>query len=215
MRTALWEQPVTYTAIGATQSPDLLRYPPAGFRPVERIRRIGHGRERYDYASLAALTWGIHRNSGFTVTLTDAPPEVTEASYTPVSFDESGQPISPASIETPDEVVYSEDGTRVVAPGDTAVLGVGLGITFAVRVIYVVDEPHRRGFAYGTLAGHPERGEESWMVEIREDESVWMTVRAFSRPASRRWWAVYPILLLVQEYYTRRYLRSLSGPLPS
>ena len=24
------------------------------------------------------------------------------------------------------------------------------------RVVYVVDEPDRRGFAYGTLPGHPE-----------------------------------------------------------
>lgn len=30
------------------------------------------------------------------------------------------------------------------------------------RVVYVVDEPDRVGFAYGTLDGHPERGEESF-----------------------------------------------------
>jgi uncharacterized protein (UPF0548 family) len=28
------------------------------------------------------------------------------------------------------------------------------------RVVYVLDEPERRGFAYGTLPGHPESGEE-------------------------------------------------------
>lgn len=31
-------------------------------------------------------------------------------------------------------------------------------ITAPCRVVYVVDEPRRRGFAYGTLHGHPERG---------------------------------------------------------
>ena len=213
MQSELWQEAVTYAAIGATQSPDLLRYPPAGYRPIERKARIGHGDARYEYASLAALTWGIQRNSGFRVTLTDAPPEVTEASYTPVSFDENGQPIAPSSISETDEVVYGTDGTRLLAPGDTALLGIGLGIRFPVRVIYVVDEPRRRGFAYGTLPGHPEDGEESWVVEQRDDESVWITVRAFSRPATRWWWAVYPVLRLFQEYYTRRYLRALAGPI--
>lgn len=211
MQTDLWERAVTYAAIGATQSPDLLRYPPAGYRPLERTARIGHGIARYDYAWLAALTWGIQRNSGFRVTLTDAPPEVTEASYTPVSFNDAGEPIAPSAVD--DEVVYDPDGTRLLAPGDTALLGIGFGIKFPVRVIYVVDEPRRKGFAYGTLPGHPEDGEESWIVEHRDDDSVWITVRAFSRPANRWWWAVYPVLRVVQEYYTRRYLRAVAGPI--
>lgn len=211
MQTDLWERAVTYAAIGATQSPDLLRYPPAGYRPLERTARIGHGIARYDYAWLAALTWGIQRNSGFRVTLTDAPPEVTEASYVPVSFNDAGEPIAPSAVD--DEVVYDPDGTRLLAPGDTALLGIGFGIKFPVRVIYVVDEPRRKGFAYGTLPGHPEDGEESWIVEHRDDDSVWITVRAFSRPANRWWWAVYPVLRVVQEYYTRRYLRALAGPI--
>ena len=213
MQTDLWQRPVTYAAIGATQSGDLLRYPPAGYRPVERTARIGHGDARYEYAWTAALSWQIQRNSGFRVTLTDTPPEVAEASYAPVSFDASGEPIAPASITDGDEVVYGADGTRMLAPGDTALLGIGFGIRFPVRVIYVVDEPRRRGFAYGTLPGHPEDGEESWMIDHRDDDSVWITIRAFSRPANRWWWAVYPALRIMQEYYTRRYLRALAGPL--
>jgi uncharacterized protein (UPF0548 family) len=213
MQSDLWEQAVTYAAIGATQSPDLLRYPPAGYRPLERTARIGHGEARYDYAWQTALTWGIQRNSGFRVTLTDAPPEVTEASYTPISFTEGGEPIAPATLDGVDEVVYTADGTRLLAPGDTALLGIVLGISFPVRVIYVVDEPRRRGFAYGTLPGHPEDGEECWIIEHRDDDSVWITIRAFSRPANRWWWAINPFLRIAQEYYTRRYLRSLAGPL--
>ena len=160
---------------------------------------------------MAALTWGIQRNSGFSVHLTDAPPEVSAQSYTPVSFDEAGNPITPSTIDS-DEVVFSGEGTRILAPGDSALLGLWFGIVkFPVRVIYVVDEPRRRGFAYGTLPGHPEDGEESWMVEQRDDGSVWITVRAFSRPANRWWWMVYPALRIVQAYYTERYLRALAG----
>jgi uncharacterized protein (UPF0548 family) len=213
MQSELWQKAVTYAAIGATQSTELLRYPPAGYRPLERTARIGHGEARYEYAWLTALTWGIQRNSGFRVTLTDAPPEVTEASYTPVSFDANGEPIAPASMSEGDEVVYGADGTRLLAPGDTALLGIFFGIKFPVRVIYVVDEPRRRGFAYGTLPGHPEDGEEAWIIEHRDDDSVWITVRAFSRPANRWWVAVNPVLRVFQELYTRRYLRALAGPI--
>lgn len=213
MQSELWQKAVTYAAIGATQSTELLRHPPIGYRPLERTARIGHGEARFEYAWLTALSWGIQRNSGFRVTLTDAPPEVSEASYTPISFDENGEPIAPATASEGDEVVYGTDGTRLLAPGDTALLGIFLGIKFPVRVIYVVDEPRRRGFAYGTLPGHPEDGEEAWVIEHRDDDSVWITVRAFSRPANGWWWLVNPVLRIVQEYYTRRYLRALAGPI--
>lgn len=213
MQSDLWARAVTYAAIGATHSPDLLRHPPAGFRAIERTARIGHGAARYEYASTAALSWGIQRNAGFRVTLIDAPPEVSEASYTPISFDASGEPIRPMSLIDSDEVVFGSDGAPLLAPGDTALLAVALGIEFAVRVIYVIDEPRRRGFAYGTLPGHPEQGEECWLIEQRDDGSVWITVRAFSRPSNRWWWLVNPALRIVQEYYTRRYLTALAGPI--
>ncbi len=40
------QQSVTYAAVGATQAPDLMQYPPAGYRPIEQRGRIGHGDER-------------------------------------------------------------------------------------------------------------------------------------------------------------------------
>ncbi|MDP3207567.1 MAG: DUF1990 domain-containing protein, partial [Rhodoglobus sp.] len=81
------------------------------------------------------------------------------------------------------------------------------------RVVYLIDEPKRKGFAYGTLPGHPEDGEEAFIVSQNADGSVWLTVRAFSRPSNRFWWAVYPALRVAQWYYTRRYLRALAVPL--
>ena len=51
-------------------------------------------------------------------------------------------------------------------------------------VVYVIDEEDRRGFAYGTLPGHPESGEEAFIVQIADDEEVTATIKAFSRPAS-------------------------------
>jgi len=55
----------------------------------------------------------------------------------------------------------------------------------ACRVVYVLDEdgPVRRfGFAYGTLPDHAESGEERFLVEWREDDTVWYDLLAFSRP---------------------------------
>jgi uncharacterized protein (UPF0548 family) len=100
------------------------------------------------------------------------------------------------------------NGTRPLETGDEAVLRLGL-LRIPVRVVYVVDEPTRQGFAYETLTGHPESGEEAFVVE-RRGEAVWLVVTAFSRPAYAVLWLGYPVLRAFQEVYTRRYLRALA-----
>jgi len=52
----------------------------------------------------------------------------------------------------------------------------------ATRVVYVIDEPRRFGFAYGTLPDHVECGEERFLIEWLPDDSVWYDILAFSRP---------------------------------
>lgn len=56
----------------------------------------------------------------------------------------------------------------------------------SARIVYVLEEHgkvEKFGFAYGTLPGHAERGEESFTVEYHaEDQSVWYELYAFSRP---------------------------------
>jgi uncharacterized protein (UPF0548 family) len=37
------------------------------------------------------------------------------------------------------------------------------------RVIYTITEPRRKGFAYGTLPGHPESGEEAFTISQCDD----------------------------------------------
>jgi uncharacterized protein (UPF0548 family) len=214
----LWERPVSYGAVGATQAPDLMRYPPSGYRPIERRVRIGHGDDRWDYAWMQLFTWGVQKLSGMIVEVSDTPGEVTALTYTPVGFDAGGNPVAPATVDSAGEALFGPDGSAFLRPGDTANLLIPFGpfrIGSPVRVVYVVDEPARKGFAYGTLPGHPESGEEAWMLSRSDDGSVWMTIRAFSRPSSKRWWIVYPILRIMQEVFTRRYERALAGALPS
>lgn len=99
-----------------------------------------------------------------------------------------------------------------VAEGVDAVLGLGwrsLSIKAPVRVVRVVDEPRRRGFAYGTLPGHPECGEESFVVELLDNDDVAMTIRAFSRAATLLARAGGPVNRAVQTRITTRYLTAV------
>lgn len=106
-------------------------------------------------------------------------------------------------------------GLRVEATAPVAEVGaevlVHLGPVVApCRVVYVVDEPDRRGFAYGTLPGHAECGEELFLVRYDPaTQDVHAEVKAFSRHAT--WWSRLgsPLTSLVQQRVTGRYLRAL------
>jgi uncharacterized protein (UPF0548 family) len=72
-------------------------------------------------------------------------------------------------------------------PGTNVLMTAGLrrlGLDIPCRVVWVADEPHRRGFGYGTLPGHPESGEESFVVSLEPDGRVVYTLRAFARLAT-------------------------------
>ena len=84
-----------------------------------------------------------------------------------------------------------------------------LRLTIPCRVVYTVEEPDRRGFAYGTLSGHPERGEEAFVVTVTDTGEVRFRVRAFSRPASPLARAGGPVGRRVQRYMTDRYVDAL------
>jgi len=56
-----------------------------------------------------------------------------------------------------------------------------------VRVIEVIDTSTAAGFTYGTLPGHPENGEERFLVRLDSDGTVRAEIRAFSRPG--RWFS--------------------------
>ena len=208
----LWRVPVTYGAIGATRDAELLKHPPRGYRPIERRVRIGHGAERWAYAWVQVLSWGIQRAAGFHVETVDAPGHINELTYTPVTFDDDGNPVIPAVTGHGDETIYAPDGSPLLRPGDSALLKWwAWPLKIPVRVVYVIDEPQRRGFAYGTLPGHPEEGEEAFIVERRDDDSVWLIIRAFSRPSNRWYWVGYPALRLLQALFTHRYEHALTG----
>ncbi|MFL6101052.1 MAG: DUF1990 family protein [Actinomycetales bacterium] len=102
------------------------------------------------------------------------------------------------------------------AEGQTVVAGFGRPVCVVIpcRVVYVVHEDRRRGFGYGTLPGHPERGEESFVVRHDADDHVRLHITAFSQPGSWLNRLVQPIDRWFQTRATRRYedaLRRLSA----
>ncbi|MFI8973254.1 DUF1990 family protein [Nocardia asteroides] len=100
----------------------------------------------------------------------------------------------------------AEAGTEL-----TIRLGVGpLGIVAPCRVVYVLHEPNRRGFAYGTLPGHPAIGEELFAVEYDPtDDSVRGLVTAFSRPGTWYTRVGGPVARGFQRWFAHRYLSTL------
>jgi uncharacterized protein (UPF0548 family) len=95
--------------------------------------------------------------------------------------------------------------------GATVVLAVGVGplrLLVPNRVVAIVDEPDRWGYAYGSLPGHPVTGEELFVVERRSDGSVHATVVVDARPAPPLRW-LGPVVPALERRAVRRYLRVL------
>jgi uncharacterized protein (UPF0548 family) len=114
-------------------------------------------------------------------------------------------------------------GTRVAATDDPVVegtvadvvLGAGpVGVRAPVRVVRVVDEPTRSGFVYGTLPGHPENGEEAFMVHLDLDGTVRLAVTAFSRPGSALTRIAGPVARVAQRVMARRYVAAIRSLRP-
>jgi uncharacterized protein (UPF0548 family) len=86
----------------------------------------------------------------------------------------------------------------------------------ACRIAYTIEEDgprlRRYGFAFGTLPGHVERGEERFMVEWHAtDDSVCYEVFAFARPAHPLAKVGSPIVRLVQRRFAADSLRAMAA----
>ena len=80
----------------------------------------------------------------------------------------------------------------------------GLWFLSPCRVVYVETPPDgdTAAFAYGTLPGHPERGEERFAVSFdRVTEDVRYEIQAFSRPALALSKLGYPVARRLQRRF--------------
>ena len=76
------------------------------------------------------------------------------------------------------------------------------------RVVAVMDEARRFGFAYGTLEGHQERGEESFLAELLDDGTVRGTISADAIAATLPARMAAPAVVALQRLAIDRYLNA-------
>jgi uncharacterized protein (UPF0548 family) len=165
---AVLSAPLTYPEVGDT----LGGTRPHGYRHSEQCVRVGKGRETFELAADAVMSWQVHRGAGL-------------------------------------DVMASSDRAEMGAVAVVRLTVGPIGISGANRVVGVLDGPDRRGFAYGTLDGHPERGEQAFIVDIDDDEVVTFTVRSFTRRASLLALAGGPLNARIQDRIAERYLMAL------
>lgn len=203
------DSPVSYAAVGATQAADVLIFPPTGFKSAQQEFKLGSSQERFEAATAALMTWGAQKGAHLDVV------EVNEAEsegYNGLIFNEFGAPMAPTADAL--DQLFSQDGTPYLSAGTTVVLGrvwSPVSSLSAYRVIFVIREERRIGFALGTLDESPVVGEELFTVEWRPDDTVWAVVRTVTAiGAGRKLSVLRPLIRIRQYLQLRQYARALS-----
>ncbi|MFC4145270.1 DUF1990 family protein [Micromonospora mangrovi] len=119
------------------------------------------------------------------------------------SFGRAGDAVLGWRLHRAAGIRITADAPRA-APGVRVVSGLGVGplrLAAPCRVVWAADDARQAGFGYGTLPGHPARGEEAFVVTRDDSGAVWFEVRAFSRPD--RWFmrAAGPVGRAFQQAY--------------
>jgi uncharacterized protein (UPF0548 family) len=128
------------------------------------------------------------------------------------AFERAAEALREWRAHTGAGVAVEPAGTRL-EPGGTVLLllrTLGVWAVAPVRVVYVVDEPDRFAFAYGTLPTHPERGEAAISLPREQGEVVCRLV-SFSRTVDPLARLGAPIARRVQRRVTERYLDALAA----
>ncbi|WP_119697622.1 DUF1990 family protein [Microbacterium halotolerans] len=173
------DETVDYAAVGATQATDLMQFPPEQSLPASESRRIGSGEDRFRAASELLLGWAAQRAAGQVVEVKPA----AGPAYTGVSFDAEGNAVAPADLAG--EQRFDAEGLPLVSGGATITLRgrvKGKRVTGEYRVIFLSESGRRVAFALGTVGGAVVSGEELFALEWRDDDEVWLELRAFDRP---------------------------------
>jgi uncharacterized protein (UPF0548 family) len=106
--------------------------------------------------------------------------------------------------------------TAAVIPGTRVISGFGAGpfrVNAPCEVVWVRppmpgDGPQSAGFGYGTLPGHPVRGEEAFEVEIDDDGRVTIKITAFGAPSTWFYAAGSAVTKWARSRVTSRYIES-------
>ncbi|MHA7283055.1 DUF1990 family protein [Arthrobacter sp. TMS2-4] len=176
----------TYEERGATDRPfpDPLEGGwPAGYTVMVESHEIPAEDPSAAFIALTEgiLAWELHRRAGLTM-------ESDAGRADPGVRVVSGFGIGPARIKAPCRVLWSRapqlDGAGRAVPGQ------------------------RGGFGYGTLPGHPVRGEEGFHAELTADNRLLFLCSAYSVPATLLYRLASPVTRLTQRYVLSRYVKA-------
>lgn len=147
--------------------------------------RVGTGEPAYRRLAEGILTFELHRRSNLRIT---AEPRAAVGGTVVVGFGAGN-----LRLNAPCEVVWVEEvnPTNEDDDGDAGDDD---------------DGARRAGFAYATLPGHPESGEESFVAVLDTDGSVFFELHAYSRHANWFYLLGAPVARFCQELATRWYL---------
>lgn len=191
---------LNYVALGATLSHEVLSFPPEGFHSSEFRHRVGSGAHRFEVSGRTLMTWGALSGAGVEVSEVEA------------------ERIDPAQIAR-DSVrglrtgpMFLPDGRPWVTPGMTATLRLAIKnheLRSPVKVLYVIDQPGRIGYVYGTRPGAPAHMEQLLLLEHLDDDSVWVTVRTMTKATAQKWALPMRIVRLREKALARRIMTAL------
>lgn len=127
-------------------------------------------------------------------------------------FDDAVQALQEWAVHRGAGLIVCADGPPTV--GLVVAMGAPLPVGFidvTCRVVSIIDDPNRFGFAYGTLPVHPEQGEESFVVERDRDGEVRFRIAAVSRPRHPLARLCIPMARRLQRAATERYLDAMTA----
>ena len=108
------------------------------------------------------------------------------------------------------ELLPARPDIRVGAAVAVVVRHLGFWSVNISRIVYLVNEESRYGFAYGTLPCHSEEGEERFLIERDPNTNeVWYDLYAFSRPKHPLARIGFPIARHLQKRFARESLAAM------
>jgi len=173
---------VTYATVGVTAEPDVLRFPPAGFRAGTTTRRIGSGADRFSAASADLLSGAFFDRAGLGASTL------------------AGSPVDSTVLRGESPTIHLTHSWWPLSGGED------------YRVIYAIRDDRKVAFALGTLSEWPVSGERLFSVEWRDDDTVWSevtTVTALSPHWTR--FLIAPFVRLREQVIRVRCARALNA----
>lgn len=132
-------------------------------------------------------------------------------SRAPGAFDRARAALRSLAPQRAISAVWPADAEAVAGSTVVAALRVGPVHLLAIdRIVQVVDEPDRYGFAYVTLPGHVLRGEEAFLVERSAEGEVMASVRGWADLAVPGGRLLRPPLRIAERHAADRYLDALA-----